>query len=44
MGKGKIKRVNIENKKAMDIPFTVNAKHRLMETVQFENKAFEDQI
>jgi imidazolonepropionase-like amidohydrolase/Tol biopolymer transport system component len=42
--KGKIKRVNIENKKAMDIPFTVNAKHRLMETVQFENKAFEDQF
>lgn len=40
--KGKIKKINIENKTANDIPFSVQAKHKLMETVRFENKAFEE--
>ncbi|MBK9742307.1 MAG: PD40 domain-containing protein [Saprospiraceae bacterium] len=40
--KGKIVKINIADKKATDIPFTVNAKHKLMETVQFENKAYEE--
>ncbi|HMT69623.1 MAG TPA: amidohydrolase, partial [Saprospiraceae bacterium] len=40
--KGKIVKINIADKKATDIPFTVNAKHKLMETVQFENKACEE--
>ena len=42
--KGKIVRVNIENKKATDVTFTVQAKHKLMETVQFQNEAYEDQF
>ena len=42
--KGKIVRVNIENKKATDVTFTVHAKHKLMETVQFQNEAYEDQF
>jgi imidazolonepropionase-like amidohydrolase/Tol biopolymer transport system component len=42
--KGKIMKVDIDKKTAMEIPFKVNATHKLMETVQFENKAFEDEI
>lgn len=42
--KGKIIKINIADKKATDIPFTVNAKHKLMETVQFENKAYEEEF
>jgi len=40
---GKIKKVDVEKRTATDIPFRVNAKHRMMETVQFENKAFEEE-
>ncbi|MFZ1749935.1 MAG: amidohydrolase, partial [Saprospiraceae bacterium] len=42
--KGKIMKVNIENKTANEIPFTANVNHKLMETVQFENKAFDDEL
>ncbi len=42
--KGKIKRINISNKNVSEIPFKVEAKHKMMETVQFENKAFEDEF
>ena len=42
--KGKIMKVDIDKKTAMEIPFKVSATHKLMETVQFENKAFEDEI
>jgi imidazolonepropionase-like amidohydrolase/Tol biopolymer transport system component len=40
--KGKIKKINIESKTTTDIPFNVEAKHKLMETVRFENKAFDE--
>jgi imidazolonepropionase-like amidohydrolase/Tol biopolymer transport system component len=43
-GKGKIKRVNINAKTATVIPFEVNAKHKLMETVQFENSAYDKEM
>jgi imidazolonepropionase-like amidohydrolase/Tol biopolymer transport system component len=39
---GKIKKINVKSGEATDIPFTVNAKHRLAETVRFENEAFEE--
>ena len=37
-GQGKIWRVNINSKKATSVPFEVNAKHRLAETVLFEQE------
>ncbi len=37
-GQGKIWRVNVAAKKATEIPFRVNAKHRLAETVRFEQE------
>ncbi len=40
--KGQIIKINMENKMATEIPFMANVKHKLMETVRFENKAFED--
>ena len=36
--KGKIKKINVASKEVMEIPFTVNAKHRLYETLRFKNK------
>ena len=39
---GKIMKVNVKDGTASDIPFTVNAKHRLAETVRFKNEAFEE--
>jgi len=42
--KGKIMKINIAQKTASDIPFKADARHKLMETVQFENKAFEDEF
>ncbi len=39
--KGKIVKIDIDKKTATEIPFKVTAKHKMMETVQFENKAFE---
>ena len=41
-GKGKLWKVDIASKKAINIPFTVNAKHQLAETVRFENPVFTD--
>jgi imidazolonepropionase-like amidohydrolase/Tol biopolymer transport system component len=41
--KGKIMRINIDTKAATEIPFKATANHKLMETVRFENKAFEEQ-
>lgn len=43
-GKGKIWNVPVNGDDAKEIPFTVNAKHKLMETVQFEQKVHEDQF
>ncbi|MGB4838670.1 MAG: amidohydrolase family protein [Saprospiraceae bacterium] len=40
--KGKIININLETKKAAEIPFKVDVKTKLMETVKFENKAFEE--
>ena len=40
--KGKIVKVNLESKTASEVSFKANAAHKLMETVQFENKAYED--
>jgi len=42
--KGKIMKINIAQKTASEIPFKADARHKLMETVQFENKAFEDEF
>ncbi|MFA7325543.1 MAG: amidohydrolase family protein [Candidatus Kapaibacterium sp.] len=43
-GNGKIWNVNVSNKSFTEIPFEVNAKHRLQETVRFKNKVFTDEI
>jgi imidazolonepropionase-like amidohydrolase/Tol biopolymer transport system component len=37
--KGKIRKVNIENHQAMDIPFKVKSKHRITEALRFEQAA-----
>src|SRR5690606_17108560 len=41
---GKIMNIQADGKKSSEIPFTASAKHTFMETVTFENKAFEDRI
>ncbi len=41
---GKIWRVDVAAKKAEQIPFTVQAKHRFQETVRFENQVFSDEF
>ena len=41
-GKGKLWRVNVTDRTAREIPFEVEARHRLAETVRFENPAFEE--
>ncbi|MCI5082837.1 MAG: amidohydrolase family protein [Saprospiraceae bacterium] len=38
---GKIKKVNVNNGSASDIPFQVKATHKLAETVEFKNPAYE---
>jgi Tol biopolymer transport system component/imidazolonepropionase-like amidohydrolase len=43
-GQGKLWKVDAETGKADEIPFTARAKHRLAETVRFENPAFEEQF
>ena len=40
--KGKIQKVNIANSKVSNIDFTVNAKHRVYETVRFPNQVDQD--
>lgn len=39
---GKIKKIHVKNKTAADIPFRLTANHKLMETVEFDNPAFEE--
>ena len=41
---GKINKINIESKKVTNIPFTVNAKHRVAETVKFKNEVAPDKF
>ena len=43
-GKGKLWKVNAENGNATEIPFSVNAKHKLAETVKFKQQVFEDEF
>jgi len=43
-GKGKIWKVNVASAKATEIPFTVNAKHQLAETVRFDQKVDADKF
>ncbi|MCB0643373.1 MAG: amidohydrolase family protein, partial [Phaeodactylibacter sp.] len=43
-GKGKIWKVDVASSKATEIPFQVNAKHKLAETVHFKNEAFEENV
>ncbi|KAA3634795.1 MAG: amidohydrolase [Bacteroidetes bacterium] len=43
-GKGKLWKVNAEDGNAENIPFTVKAKHKMAETLRFENPAFSDQF
>jgi len=43
-GGGKIWKVPAKGGDATEIPFSVNAKHKLMETVQFDNKVHEDEF
>ncbi len=43
-GQGKIWNVPVDGSTAKEIPFTVNAKHKLMETVRFEQKVHEDEF
>ncbi len=42
--KGKIKSINIKTKKAKEIPFQVSAKHKLAETVRFEQETAPDKF
>jgi imidazolonepropionase-like amidohydrolase/Tol biopolymer transport system component len=41
-GQGKIWQVPVDGKSAVNIPFEVEAKHRIMETLRFENKVYTD--
>ncbi|GLR20132.1 bifunctional TolB-family protein/amidohydrolase [Portibacter lacus] len=43
-GKGKIWKVDVNNGDAVEIPFEVDIEHRIMNTVQFENSAFDEEI
>ena len=43
-GKGKIWSVDVKTKKATDIPFRVNAKHRLAETVRFQQQVAPEKV
>lgn len=43
-GQGKIWKVDVATHKAENIPFKVEATHKLAETVHFENKAFDAQF
>lgn len=43
-GQGKIWKVDAQSGEATNIPFTVNAKHKMAETVRFENKVHEDEF
>ncbi|GJM32459.1 MAG: bifunctional TolB-family protein/amidohydrolase [Saprospiraceae bacterium] len=43
-GQGKINKVNAKTGDATIIPFEVEAKHKLAETLHFENKAFSDEV
>ena len=43
-GKGKIWKINVATKKATQIPFKVNAKHRFAETVRFEQKVATEKV
>ncbi len=43
-GEGKIHKVNAKTGKSSIIPFEVTAKHKLAETLHFENKAFTDDV
>lgn len=42
--KGKIRNIEIATKKATEIPFKVQVKQQLGETLQFQNKVFEDKF
>lgn len=41
---GKIMKINSASGDAVEIPFSAKAKHTLMETVKFTNKAYEDKM
>ncbi|MBK9254124.1 MAG: PD40 domain-containing protein [Saprospiraceae bacterium] len=41
-GQGKIHKVDVAAKTSVIVPFEVTVDHKLMETVEFENKVFED--
>lgn len=43
-GNGKLWNVNVSEKSFAEIPFEVNAKHRLQETVSFKNNVFTDEV
>ena len=43
-GEGKIHKVDATSGKSSIIPFTVNAKHKMAETLRFENKVLEDEV
>ncbi len=43
-GEGKLWKVNIDTKKAENIPFTVNAKHKVAETVKFKQVVAPDKF
>lgn len=43
-GQGKIWKVDLETKKATEIPFEAEAKHRIADALHFENPVFTDQF
>ena len=42
--KGKIVKIDLASKKASNIPFTINAKHKIYETVRFKNQVDTDEF
>ena len=42
--KGKIRRIDVAKKSAVEIPFDVDIEHKFMETVQFKNDAFSEKF
>lgn len=43
-GQGKIWKINIDSKKATNIPFEVEVTHKVAETVEFKNNAFDEKF
>ena len=43
-GQGKINKVDIDSRSSENIPFEVTVQHKMQKTLEFQNKAFEDEF